>query len=70
LKCVDSQRARTFTRQAPAVGIELVLEVEEPAREIAHVRSEGVLEAVENTPILLGYRGCRNMVKEFTYYRT
>jgi hypothetical protein len=38
--------------QAPAVGIELVLELEEPAREIAHVRSEGVLEAVEETPIL------------------
>ena len=69
LECVDSQRARTFTRQAPTVGIELVLEFEEPAREIAHIGSEGVLEAVEEAPIL-GYRGCRNMVKEFTYYRT
>jgi hypothetical protein len=53
LKCVDSsQRARTLTVQASTVGIELVLEVEEPAREIAYVRSEGVLEAVEDTPIL------------------
>ena len=47
LKCVDSQRARSFTFQALAVGVELVPELEEPAREIAHVRSEGVLEAVE-----------------------
>ena len=69
LKGVDIQRARAFTFQASAVGVELVPELEEPAREIAHVRSEGVLEAVEKTPIL-GYRGCRNMVKEFTYYRT
>jgi hypothetical protein len=47
----------------------LFLSSEEPACEIAHVGSEGVLEAVEKAPIL-GYRGCRNMVKEFTYCRT
>jgi hypothetical protein len=39
------------------------------SREVAHVGSEGVLEVVEETPIL-GYRGYRNMAKEFTYYRT
>jgi hypothetical protein len=63
LKGVDSQRARTFTIQASTVGVELVLELEEPTREVAHVGSEGILEAVEKAPIL-GYRGCRNMVKE------
>jgi hypothetical protein len=52
LKCVDGHRARALTIQASAVGVELVLEAEEPAREIAHVGSEGVLEAVEKTPIL------------------
>jgi hypothetical protein len=52
LKCVGRQRARAFARQAPSVNVELVFEFEEPAREVAHVGSEGVGGAVEQAPIL------------------
>jgi hypothetical protein len=41
LKGVDGQRARALAIQASTAGVELILEVEEPAREIVHVGSEG-----------------------------